>query len=139
MSLYAKFVAALLVLAAAFGVGYRNGLKVKQGEWDAERLQLQTAAVQLKEAWNADISEQKQRQSDEVRNINARLSDALERLRKRPDRLPEPARASCEGATGAELSGPDSAFLEREAARADELRAALSACYQWIDTVKGVK
>lgn len=139
MSLYAKFVAALLVLAAAFGVGYRHGLKVKQGEWDAERLQLQTAAVQLKEAWNADISEQKQRQSDEVRNINARLSDALERLRKRPDRLPEPARASCEGATGAELSGPDSAFLEREAARADELRAALSACYQWIDTVKGVK
>ena len=139
MSLYAKIVAALLVLAAAFGVGYRHGLKVKQGEWDAERLQLQTAAVQLKEAWNADISEQKQRQSDEVRNINARLSDALERLRKRPDRLPEPARASCEGATGAELSGPDSAFLEREAARADELRAALSACYQWIDTVKGVK
>ena len=139
MSLYAKIVAALLVLAAAFGVGYRHGLKVKQGEWDAERLQLQTAAVQLKEAWNADISEQKQRQSDEVRNINARLSDALERLRKRPDRLPEPARASCEGATGSELSGPDSAFLEREAARADELRAALSACYQWIDTVKGVK
>ena len=139
MSLYAKIVAALLVLAAAFGVGYRHGLKVKQGEWDAERLQLQTAAVQLKEAWNADISEQKQRQSDEVRNINARLADALERLRKRPDRLPEPARATCEGATGAELSGPDSAFLEREAARADELRAALSACYQWIDTVKGVK
>lgn len=139
MTIYAKFVAALLVLAAAFGVGYRHGLKVKQGEWDADRLQLQTAAIKLKELWNADISEQKQRQSDEIRDINARLADALERVRKRPERLPEPARSTCEGATGAELSGPDSAFLEREAARADEIRAALSACYQWIDTVKGGK
>ena len=132
-----KVVALLLALMCMFGIGYRYGQKIKQGEWDADRLKLQNAAIQLKEAWNADIAQQKQAQADEVAGINARLADALERVRKRPERLPEPARATCEGATGSELSRPDATFLEREAARADEQRAALSACYQWINTVKG--
>ncbi|WP_428418236.1 hypothetical protein [Methylibium sp.] len=64
----------------------------------------------------------------EYRRIAARLSAALHELRSRPDRLPEAARAACEGSTGAELSGRDAAVLEGLAARADQLRAELAAC-----------
>jgi len=48
-------------------------------------------------------------------------------------------RAACAGAggaTGAELSGADAGFLVREAARGDELRAGLDACYAVIDGVR---
>jgi hypothetical protein len=86
--------------------------------------------VKLQEAAN-EIS--RQYQVDRSR-INSQLADALERLRERPERLPEPARATCNGSTGAELSGADAGFLEREAARADELRAALQACQAWVES-----
>jgi hypothetical protein len=64
----------------------------------------------------------------EIRVIRGRLDAAVERLRNRPDRLPEASRPACAGATGAELSGRDAAFLERLAARADDIRAELKAC-----------
>lgn len=73
------------------------------------------------------------RYESQLRSISGRLADALVSLHNRPARLPEPARAACAGATGAELSGPDAAFLEREAARADTLRAALARCQGQTD------
>lgn len=127
---------ACLLLCAACGLGgYRHGVSVTEARHDADALKLVQAAIKIKEAWNDDLATQRQRQADEVRAINARLADALERLRQRPARMPEPARETCKGATGAELSGDDAGFLVREAARADELREALRACYGWIDTV----
>ena len=136
-----------LALLALIGFGFgciEIGKDLKQGEWDADNLikadQRAADAAQAQadlQAKNDQIHKQAQEHADEVRTINTRLADALERLRKRPERLPDPARAACEGGTGAELSGPDAGFLEREAARADELRAAVSACYAWIDQVTG--
>lgn len=126
--------ACLLCAACGFG-GYRHGVSVADARHDADALKLVKAAIKIKEAWNDDLTTQRQRQADEVRAINARLADAIERLRQRPARMPEPAREACKGTTGAELSGDDAGFLVREAARADELREALRACYGWIDTV----
>lgn len=87
----------------------------------------------------SDVDRARKEKDDEIRKINGRLSAALERLRQRADRppadLPGPPRA-CEGATGAELSGPDAGFLEREAARAEQLRAALGACYEAYDAAR---
>lgn len=81
----------------------------------------------------------------QIASLNGRLGSALDGLRQRPQRpaaSPEspPAACSCAGATGAELSREDGAFLVREAARADSLRAALSQCYRQYDEVrKGLK
>lgn len=86
---------------------------------EAQRLQ------QLQADRRQEIEDAKDRQ---LRAVSAQLADALVQLRNRPERLPEASRAACSGATGAELSGPDAGFLVREAARADELRAALDAC-----------
>lgn len=133
MSIPARITAALILLLIACALSFRFGLKVKQGEWDASRIE----AEQRLQDMQAKASKDRQEQANEIHRINSRLADALERLRQRPERLPESARAACEGATGNELSGADAAFLVRESARADELRAALTACYQWIDTVKG--
>ena len=116
--------------------GYTKGRVDANSKWEIEI------------AKQAEASRQKERQLQEETNaivsnlnvekdaINARLTDALERLRQRPERMPEPARLTCKGATGAELSGSDAGFLEREAARADELRVALQAAYDYIDALK---
>lgn len=81
----------------------------------------------------ADIEKVK---NEEIATVRGALAAANARVQNRPDRQPAPASGvpratpACRGATGAELSRPDAEFLNGEAARADELRAALSACYR---------
>jgi len=135
MSIYAKAVAILLAIVLLVGLGFGVGTRLKQGEWDADVLAREQAAKIKAKAQAKETAEQRKQHADEIRTINARLADALERLRKRPERMPEPARAACQGATGAELSGPDAGVLVRLAARADELRAALGECQAWAETV----
>ena len=77
-----------------------------------------------------------QDQADKLANIASERDAALERLRSRPDRMPETAQAECQGATGAELSRTDAEFLTGLAARADELRQALTACYRYADSLQ---
>lgn len=72
------------------------------------------------------------RQTKEIENIQRNLDAALISLRKRPTRsttLPESN--TCQGTTGRELSREDAEFLTREAARADQIRAGLAACYEY--------
>ena len=132
-----------LALLALIGFGFgciEIGKDLKQGQWDADNLtKAEKRAAEVAQAdadlqaKNDQIHKQAQEHADEVRAINTRLADALERLRKRPERMPESSRSACAGATGAELSGPDAGFLSREAARAEGIRSALKECYAWID------
>ena len=69
----------------------------------------------------------------QIASINNQLVDAIGQLRSRPNRAQSAANGSC--GTGATLSAEDAEFLVREAARADVLRTALSACYQQYDSV----
>ena len=134
-----------LALLALIGFGFgciEIGKDLKQGEWDADNLiKAERRAAEVAQsqadlqAKNDQIHKQAQEHADEVRTINDRLAVALERLRKRPERMPEPARSACSGATGRELAGVDAAFLERYAARAARQESALNACYAWMDTV----
>lgn len=128
-------IGAMVAVLAAAGAGYVKGRSDMDAVWQGRALIAEREAhereQQLQEATN-EIS--RKYQNDRSR-IGSQLADALEQLRNRPDRMPEPARAACKGGSGAELSGPDAGFLEREAARADELRAALDACQSWADTV----
>lgn len=126
------------VLVAALGLflgGYTKGRTDMAAAYQAEQLERVEAARESERLANRAAAALKEKRDAEVRRINARLADALERLRNRPERMPEPARPACRGATGAELSGPDGGFLEREAARADELRAALAQCQAWVKQV----
>jgi cell division protein FtsB len=70
----------------------------------------------------------------QIRDINTKLVDAISELRKRPSRATETPAGSC--GTGATLFAEDAIFLRREAARADEIRAGLEACYKQYDALK---
>lgn len=70
----------------------------------------------------------------QINSINSQLVDAVSQLRQRPNRAQNAANGSC--GTGATLSAEDAEFLVREAARADQIRAGLQACYQQYDAIK---
>jgi len=74
--------------------------------------------------------------SDEIDRISADRDALLVQLRSRPSRSTAPATAEVAtngpaigGSTGAELFREDAQFLVGEAARADEVRVSLKACY----------
>lgn len=133
-----RLIALLAVLAGltfSHGWAYHKGEESRQADWDAAVVKAkkeadeQTAAL----AESATLL-RKARDAENERNA-ARLDAALVSLRNRPERLPEPARAACQGSSGTELSGRDSEFLVRLAGRADQLRTALSECTAWADAV----
>lgn len=127
---------AVALVAASFFGGYFKGRADMAASYQEEHIERLETARETERLANRAAAALKEKRDAEVRRINDRLADALERLRHRPERLPEPARAACEGATGRELAGPDAAFLERYAARAAEQEAALAECYGWIDAVR---
>lgn len=109
-------------------------LKTEKDKKDAVELALTTERTNQEKA-NVAIRKQA---ADQVA-INTRLRNDLISLRNRPERtssLPSGSGYICKGATGAELSRPDGEFLSWEAARADEIRAGLIACYAVLDSPK---
>lgn len=128
-------------LAALWGLHHyidRGGYERAQAE--------HAAALAVENENNRELGRIMQRAADHVqekkdaqnRAIADRLSAALVELQNRPDRRSDATAETspCKGASGAELSVRDSAFLEGQAARGDRLRAALSACYEQYDAVK---
>lgn len=131
-----RLLVGVVLVVGAFLGGMRTMAKIA----DANEAKTIAAAAKQQEdqrkAW-ADAAEAARIEKDEaLRTVNARLADALVRLRQRPERMQEFARKACEGATGQELAAGDAEFLSRYAARAAEQEAALSECYSWIDAVK---
>jgi len=72
--------------------------------------------------------------NDQIASINRSLADALDSLRSRPSRAQQASDG--ESCTGRSLPAEDASFLTREAARADEIRAGLEACYRQYDALK---
>lgn len=135
--------AGVLALAGAFVYGDHVGTIRERTDWTAR---IEQARAEAAEAARAAERQQQEvvnnvlrEQNDRIHSVNAGLRRDLDGLRHRPPRhadpVPEPARAACQGGTGAELSREDAGFLVGEAARADELRAGLAACYAVIDAM----
>ena len=134
--------AAALFLAVTNAWTWAKATNVADTKWTAKiqterakaEAEARTTEHQQQEAANAIA----RRHNAEVSTVRRNLDIALDSLRDRADRpaggMSEAPRADCAGATGAELSRPDAEFLVREAARADEQRAGLDACYRHIDT-----
>ena len=105
----------------------------------AERLQATEAARAKETMWQGVVNETAKNYQAKLAGVRSTLDADLERLRSRPERTGDVSghpRTDCQGASGAELSGPDARFLASEAARADEQRAGLDACYGFIDALK---
>ena len=132
----------IIVILGMFGACFYVGMKYGRADL-AEEITAATdkaaadARAKEKELQRA-ANEITQKQMDDMAAINAGLVDDIIRLQSRKSRadLPETTQATCQGATGRELSSNDAEFLTREAARADTIRAALKACYEYTDKVK---
>lgn len=107
----------------------------------AQRSLDEVAARKKEQELSARAGQIEQEKVNEIARIRADSAAAIARLSNRPDRKPASASGvpqaspACAGSTGAELSSRDSVFLAGLAARADEHRAALQACYRWADEV----
>lgn len=143
-------------LAIGLAVGAYADHKVMQGRIDkitiahAEELRLrevkrsedERAARSREQQLAAKVGEIEQRKTDEIDRIRAGYADDIASLQQRANRKPaSPSGVSapspaCQGSTGAELSRADAGFLVGEAARADQLRTALGACYQAYDSLR---
>ena len=128
MSLPARILAALCLLAVAFASGWGAAIRHRNAQDARAALEASESAREAERLAQRNLTRIEDAKTAELRAVGDRLADALERVRDRPARLPEPARAACAGSTGRELSNQDAAAFERYGADAERLRIALQAC-----------
>jgi len=116
-----------IVGAVLFCGGFVNGCSYQQSK--AEKV------VRDKEhQYQADTDKIRTEKDAQLKDINNQLVDAIGQLRSRSGSATKTINGQdCNGAT---LSAPDADFLIREAARADEIRICLQACYKQYDSIQ---
>lgn len=130
-----RFLSYLAVAAAVWAHGLSTGKHIEQRKAVAQLLEQTQAARAKEQQLSSEAAKLKEEKDAEINRISGELDAAIKRLRDRPARMPKTAAATCKGATGAQLSGPDAEFLTRLAARADKLKAELEQCQGWIEKV----
>ena len=116
-----------VVAVALFCGGFVNGCSYQQSK--AEK------TIRDKEhQYQSDKDKIRIEKDAQIKAINNQLVDAVSELRKRPSRTAETPNGK--GCNGASLFAEDSEFLVREAARADEIRVALQACYKQYEAIR---
>jgi len=115
------------VAVTLFCGGFVNGCSYQQNK--AEKV------VRDKEHEYQSAADTIRKEKDaQIKVINTQLVDAVSELRKRPSRTAETsAGSSCNGTS---LYAEDAEFLVREAARADEIRVGLQACYKQYEALQ---
>ena len=124
LNIYAIYATVAITL---FCGGFVNGCSYQQSK--AEK------TIRDKEhQYQSDADQIRKDKDAQIKAINTQLVDAISELRKRPSRTEQTTNGK--GCNGASLYAEDSEFLVREAARADEIRVALQACYKQYESVK---
>ena len=122
-----------LVVVLLCGAGY-TGYSLEAARFDRYKTEQISLVQKLQEQHQEAADQIRKKKNAKIAGINSQLNDALVQLRNRPSRA-DSARAG-QGGTGGTLFAEDAAFLEREAARADIIRAGLAACYEQYDSLK---
>lgn len=137
------------IAAAALGAAWRihhnikeSGREEVRAEVAAERVEALEENSRLEAALREENTQITGEKDAKIRTINARLADALERMHDRSEerRADLPGNpGACQGGTGAGLSRPDAAFLERLAARSATILAERDECYRKYDAVRNAQ
>ena len=124
INLYAIYA---IVAVTLFCSGFVSGCQHQESK--------QEKAIRDKEhQYQADADKIRIDKDAQIKNINNQLVDAISQLRNRSSRTSEAnAGKSCNGSA---LYAEDAEFLIREAARADEIRVSLEACYKQYEAIK---
>lgn len=124
LNIYAIYAIASIVL---FCSGFVSGCQHQQAS--------QEKVIREKEhEYQADADKIKKEKDAQINNINSQLVDAISELRKRSSRTSEASNGK--GCNGSSLYAEDAEFLIREAARADQIRVGLEACYKQYESIK---
>jgi hypothetical protein len=116
-----------IVGSVLFCGGFVNGCSYQQSK--AEKV------VRDKEhQYQADTDKIRTEKDAQLKDINNQLVDAIGKLRSRSSNATKTING--QDCNGAALSAPDADFLIREAARADEIRVGLQACYKQYDSIQ---
>ena len=127
---YVKIGVAVLLLSTSFYLGFRLANN-RFLEYKADQI-AKTAQIEKE---HQEATDQIRKEKDaQIASINNQLVDAISQLRKRPSRSQDTSNG--QSGTGATLFAEDAEFLIREAARADQIRAGLEACYKQYDAIK---
>ena len=126
---YVKIGLFALSLCVAGYLGYA----VESSRFNSYKQAQQAATQALQEQHQAAADQIRKDKDAQIKAINTQLVDAVSELRKRPSRTEQTTNGK--GCNGASLYAEDSTFLVREAARADEIRVALQACYKQYDAL----
>ena len=127
---YAKIGICVILL---LGAGY-TGYALESARFDRYKSEQLAQTQKLQEQYQAATDEIRKKKNAKIADINTQLNDALVQLRSRPSRTD--SASAGQGGTGRALFAEDAAFLEREAARADIIRAGLTACYEQYDALR---
>ena len=120
-----------LAVIAMAGVGYGKYEHNAFEEYKAEEIK----NAREKEHQMQDATDQIRKDKDaQINAINNQLANALIELRNRPSRTSQIS-SNGQNGTGSTLFAEDAEFLIREAARADQIRTGLEACYKQYDEV----
>lgn len=124
MNLYAIYA---MVAISLFCGGFVSGCQHEQSA--------QEKAIRAKEhQYQADADNIRKEKDAQIKAINGQLVDAISELRKRTSRSEKASNGS--NCNGSGLYAEDAEFLIREAARADEIRVGLQACYKQYEAIK---
>ena len=124
LNLYAIYA---LVAITLFCGGFVNGCSYQQSK--AEK------TIRDKEhQYQASADKIRNDKDAQIKTINTQLVNAVSELRKRPSRTAETSTGK--NCNGTSLYAEDAEFLVREAARADEIRVSLQACYKQYEAIK---
>jgi len=124
MNIYAIYA---MVAISLFCGGFVSGCQHEQAS--------QEKAIRSKEhQYQADADKIRTEKDAQIQAINNQLVDAISELHKRTSRTDKTN--SGQSGTGTALFAEDAEFLIREAARADQIRVGLEACYKQYDSIK---
>jgi hypothetical protein len=124
MNIYAIYA---MVAISLFCGGFVSGCQHEQAS--------QEKAIRDKEhQYQADADKIRKDKDAQINAINSQLVDAISELHKRTSRTDKTN--SGQNGTGTALFAEDAEFLIREAARADQIRVGLEACYKQYDSIK---
>lgn len=128
---YVKLAAGFAALAFSWYLGY----SFEASRFDRYKANQVIETQKIKDQNQAAADKIEKEKNDQINAINSKLADALVQLRNRPSRPQTETTSVAACGTGATLYAEDGEFLIREAARADQIRSALQACYNQYDSI----
>ena len=114
------------------GAGY-TGYALESARFDRYKAEQMAQVQKLEKEHQVATDQIRKKQNAKIADINSQLNDALVQLRSRPSRTTNSGNG--QSGTGRALFAEDAQFLEREAARADTIRAGLAACYEQYEAL----